>query len=142
MDSQKTFADSLATSTELNPPSPDFSQRFLVPACIGCCSGFLAGLFGLGSGAMVVPALSLFTEKSHKEVLGTSLCALVFPAVTGTATHFARGTLSMRVAPALAVGTFVGGLCGGSFAKSADEQDLKTLFAGWTAVLGVGALLL
>lgn len=113
--------------------------RVLVPVGIGTCSGFLAGLFGVGSGAMVVPALSLLTDKNHREILGTSLCALVFPAITGTMAQFARGTVAMRVAPALAAGAFAGGVCGGTLVKTAKEKDLKNLFCGWTIFLGMFA---
>ncbi|KAG7361533.1 sulfite exporter TauE/SafE [Nitzschia inconspicua] len=133
---------SLALATTGSSTEESISQRFFVPAGIGGCSGFIAGLLGVGSGAVVVPALALLTDKDYREILGTSLCALVFPAVTGTVTHFARGTLAMRVAPALAIGASLGGLCGASLAKSSNEDDLKTLFSGWTAVLGVGAWLL
>ncbi|VEU39705.1 unnamed protein product [Pseudo-nitzschia multistriata] len=51
-----------------------FVGRYIVPAGIGCCSGFLAGVFGVGGGAVVVPALSFFTDMDHYQALGTSLC--------------------------------------------------------------------
>ena len=53
---------------------PSMVRRYFVPAGIGCCSGFLAGVFGVGGGAVVVPALSLFTDMNHYQALGTSLC--------------------------------------------------------------------
>jgi len=48
-----------------------FAQSFL----LGSFSGFQAGLFGVGGGAVVVPALCLFTDLSYKEALGTSLAS-------------------------------------------------------------------
>jgi len=51
-----------------------FIRKYVVPAGIGTCSGFLAGMFGVGGGAIVVPALSLFTDMNHYQALGTSLC--------------------------------------------------------------------
>lgn len=51
-----------------------FVRRFVAPAGIGCCSGFLAGMFGVGGGAIVVPALSLLTDMNHYQAIGTSLC--------------------------------------------------------------------
>lgn len=39
---------------------------------IGLGSGFLAGVFGVGGGVVTVPAISLATDLSHKEV-GTSV---------------------------------------------------------------------
>ena len=40
-----------------------------------CVSGFQAGLFGVGGGAVVIPALCLFTDLSYKEALGTSFAS-------------------------------------------------------------------
>ncbi len=47
-----------------------------------CVSGFQAGLFGVGGGAVVIPALCLFTDLSYKEALGTS-----FASKTNDTTH-------------------------------------------------------
>jgi uncharacterized protein len=123
-------------------PQPSTMQRVFIPASIGASAGLLAGLLGIGSGAVVVPALSWLTDKNHREILGTSLGALVFPAVTGTVSHYARGTIAMRVAPALAVGALAGGLAGGTLAKLVEEDTLKNFFGSWTAILGIGAWLL
>ena len=49
-------------------------QRYVKASAIGCFSGFLAGMFGVGGGAVVVPALSLFMDMNHYQALGTSLC--------------------------------------------------------------------
>ena len=87
----------------------EWQKRLVPPAMIGIGSGFLAGLFGVGGGAVVVPALTLFTDVDHYQALGTSLCAMAFPAISGTITHFHKGNVAMRVAPVLAVGAFCGG---------------------------------
>mmetsp|Transcript_28996 Transcript_28996/g.78470 ORF Transcript_28996/g.78470 Transcript_28996/m.78470 type:complete len:306 (+) Transcript_28996:227-1144(+) len=118
-----------------------FVRRYIVPAGIGCCSGFLAGVFGVGGGAIVVPALSLFTDMNHYQALGTSLCAMVPTAVVGTATHMSKGTVAMRVAPALAVGAFAGAYYGGKLGLTIPEQQLKYGFSGTMVVLGLRTLL-
>jgi len=118
-----------------------FVRRYIVPAGIGCCSGFLAGVFGVGGGAIVVPALSLFTDMNHYQALGTSLCAMVPTAIVGTATHMSKGTVAMRVAPALAVGAFAGAYCGGKLGLTIPEQQLKYGFSGTMVVLGLRTLL-
>jgi uncharacterized membrane protein YfcA len=40
---------------------------------IGVASGLLAGTFGVGGGAIVVPALCVFTDLPYKSILGVSL---------------------------------------------------------------------
>jgi uncharacterized membrane protein YfcA len=126
------------TENTTNRPIP---QRLIAPACIGCCSGFLAGLFGVGGGAIVVPALTLATDMNHYQALGTSLCAMSLPAMVGTATHYGKGNVAMRVAPALAMGAFLGGYFGGKLGLRIDEQNLKLGFSSLMLVLGVRTLI-
>jgi uncharacterized membrane protein YfcA len=126
------------TENITNRPIP---QRLIAPACIGCCSGFLAGLFGVGGGAIVVPALTLATDMNHYQALGTSLCAMSLPAMVGTATHYGKGNVAMRVAPALAMGAFLGGYFGGKLGLRIDEQNLKLGFSSLMLVLGVRTLI-
>lgn len=116
-------------------------ERFVIPAMIGCGSGFLAGVFGVGGGAIVVPALSLLTGMNHYQALGTSLCAMSFPAMAGTVTHYGKGNVAMRVAPALAVGAFVGGYVGGNLGRHIDESKLQYAFGCLMIFLGVKSFL-
>lgn len=117
-----------------------FPQRLVAPAMIGVGSGFLAGLFGVGGGAIVVPALTVLTDMTHYQALGTSLCAMCLPAMVGTATHFTRGNVAMHVAPFLAVGSFVGAYLGGKLGLQTNENALRWGFSGVMVVLGTKAL--
>jgi uncharacterized protein len=92
-------------------------------------------------GAVVVPALSLTMDMDHYEALGTSLCAMVLPAVVGTATHYGRGNVVMGVAPGLALGAFAGAYLGGRLALSIPEDNLKYGFSGLMVALGLRTLL-
>lgn len=121
--------------------SASWQQRLLPPAMIGLGSGFLAGLFGVGGGAVVVPALTLFTDVNHYQALGTSLCAMALPAISGTLTHFRQGNVAMRVAPALAAGAFCGGYLGGRLGLNINEDALRWGFSGLILTLGVRTLL-
>lgn len=115
---------------------PDLSMVLKMSA-IGLGSGFLAGVFGVGGGVVTVPAISLTTDLSHKEVLGTSLAAMVIPALTGSVTHFRQGNLLPRVSVPLAVGTGLGAFFGGNYAaRHLDDTSLKWAFAGIMLAMG------
>ena len=51
----------------------------LIYIVIGLAAGVLAGLFGIGGGILIVPALAQFAKMPFKEATGTSLGALLLP---------------------------------------------------------------
>ena len=65
---------------------------------VGAAAGFLAGLFGVGGGAVVVPLLALATDLDHKTALGTSLCAMVPTGVAGVLAHRRLGHVKLAAA--------------------------------------------
>jgi uncharacterized membrane protein YfcA len=102
----------------------------------------MAGLFGVGGGAIVVPALTLFTDMNHYQSLGTSLCAMTLPAMMGTYTHYTKGHVAMRIAPTLAFGSFVGAYIGGKLiGLQTNENVLRWGFSGLMLALGVSTLM-
>jgi uncharacterized protein len=109
-------------------------------SCLGLFSGFAAGLFGVGGGAIVIPALTLLTDWTHYQALGTSLCAMIPTAMVGTYTHHRKGTVAMRIAPSLAVGSLVGAYLGGKLALKTDDMILRCGFSGILMMLGIRAL--
>lgn len=113
-------------------------ERLLPASVIGIFSGFLSGMFGVGGGAIVVPALVLSTDMSHHSALGTSLCAMVLPSMVGTYTHSTRGNVNWRVAPMLALGSAAAAFVGGrEVGMNLDEGVLRTGFSCLMLVLGV-----
>ncbi|GAX21662.1 hypothetical protein FisN_29Hh100 [Fistulifera solaris] len=120
--------------------------KWVAPACIGLCSGYLAGLFGVGGGTLVVPAL-LFTQQNdssapytHHRALATSLAAMVLPAFVGTVTHSTAGNVAFRVAPPLALGALLGAYGGGKLAIATNESTLQWGFSALLVLLGVRTL--
>ena len=113
-------------------------DRLLPASLIGMFSGFLSGMFGVGGGAIVVPSLVLSTDMTHHAALGTSLCAMVLPAIVGTYTHGQKGNVNWRVAPMLAFGSAVGAYFGGrEVGLNLDEGVLRAAFSCLMLVLGV-----
>ena len=116
-------------------------NRLMYPTFIGVGSGFLSGLFGVGGGTIVVPALTLLTDLTHHEALGTSLAAMILPALSGTYTHYQAGNCVMRVAPFLAAGALAGAYLGAMLSLRTDESTLQFGFAALLATLGVRTLM-
>ena len=117
------------------------SNRIVPAGIIGMGSGFLAGLFGVGGGAVVVPALTVVTDMSHYEALSTSLLAMTLPAISGTVTHFQKGNVATRVAFPLALGSFIGAYAGGRIGVKIPEDNLRWGFSALMFTLGTKTLL-
>ena len=121
---------------EMKQKNDDRVKDAIISGGIGLGSGFMAGLLGVGGGAVVVPALTLFTSMDHYTALGTSLAAMVLPAMVGTMTHYNKGNVNLRVAPALAVGSLIGAYGGGKMGVNLKEDHLRYGFS--TLLLGLG----
>lgn len=137
---QAPSTEETATTTGNAKLERPFLERVLPPAAIGMVSGFLAGLFGVGGGTIVVPALALATDMTHHQALATSLAAMILPAMVGTVTHAQAGNVAFRIAPALALGAAVGAVAGAKLAVKTDETTLRWGFSGLLGVLGVRTL--
>lgn len=111
-------------------------------AGVGLASGYLSGLFGVGGGVIVVPALTISCpDMTHKEALATSLAAMCLPALIGTYTHYQAGNCSVPVAPYLALGALVGAYIGGKISLETDEAKLRWGFSLLLSVLGIRTLI-
>lgn len=114
------------------------AEKFAKLCVIGCGVGVFSGLFGVGGGAITVPALTLsMPDMSHHEVIGTSCAAMVLPAVSGLCRHASTGALIPSAAVPLAMGTVIGSFFGGRYvALEMDENSLRNVFSGLLLVLG------
>lgn len=101
-----------------------------VYVAIGLVAGILAGVFGIGGGVVIVPALVLFANMTQRNATGTSLGALLLPAgALGAYAYWRSGNLDVRAALWMALGILVGGYCGAVLAQHVSESILKRAFA-------------
>jgi len=107
---------------------------------IGLMTGLLSGIFGVGGGAIAVPALCFVTDMPYHTVLGTSLAAMIPTTFSSAATHFLQGTMLIRVAIPLALGSAAGAFMGGMVAKDVSDVWLKYTMAIVLFTLGGNTL--
>lgn len=112
--------------------------RVMKLVVIGGAVGLFCGIFGVGGGAVTVPAVSLcLPELSHQDALGTSLAAMVLPALSGIARHAQTGAIVGSAALPLVVGSSLGSFLSGRFvALELDEASLRSIFAATMVVMG------
>ncbi len=97
------------------------TSNVLIFLCTGALAGVLAGLFGIGGGMVMVPALVfvLSAQGLPAEIvvhvsLATSLAVIALTSIASTRSHHRRGSVRWDVlrvyGPALAVGALLGAL--------------------------------
>lgn len=113
-------------------------MSWLIFVIIGASSGVLSGIFGIGGGIVLVPALVYFAGFSQKLAVGTSLAVLLPPVGIAAALEYYRhGNVDFRVALIVAVSLITGSWLGAKMANGLDEQSLKIAFGLFLIALGV-----
>ncbi len=97
---------------------------------IGLAAGVLAGLFGIGGGIVIVPALIMIARESPARATGTSLAALLLPVgALGAWEYYRRGFVDVRGAAGIALGLVIGAWLGASVASRIPLRLLQRSFA-------------
>jgi hypothetical protein len=121
-------------------------EAWLVYLAVGAIAGLLAGLFGVGGGLVIVPALAwVFSTQGVDPALimhlalGTSLTTIVLTAISSVRAHHRRGAVRWVIVHRLAPGIVVGTLAGAVIADALPTHALRQFFAVFE--LTVAALL-
>jgi len=111
-------------------------ETLLIYLAVGAIAGFIAGLFGVGGGLIIVPVLVyLFSQQGmHSEYLvhmavGTSLATIIFTSISSVRAHHRRGAVLWPVVWRLATGIVVGALLGAAIADWMSSLVLRRFFA-------------
>jgi len=97
---------------------------------IGLTAGLLSGIFGIGGGVVIVPALLLVGRMSPQTATGTSLASLLLPVgALGAWYYYRNGYLDLRAAMWIAAGLFLGAWLGAHLALKLPARDLQRAFA-------------
>ncbi len=108
---------------------------------IGLGAGISSGLFGIGGGVLIVPALVFLLNFSMQRAVGTSLAVLLPPiGAAAVIAYYRAGNIDWRASLILAVTVFVGAWLGAMLANHLNEQLLRTLFGVF--LLGLGCYVL
>ncbi len=107
---------------------------------IGLVAGIAGGMFGIGGGAIMVPAMVLLMGMDQKFATGTSLAAQILPiGILGAIVYQRNGNLNIRDAVLIALGLLVGNLFGALFANQPfiSSEIMKKLYGVF--LFGIGA---
>jgi uncharacterized membrane protein YfcA len=116
-------------------------MEYLVLIGIGVGAGILAGLFGIGGGVVIVPALVLLLKMEQHTATGTSLVALLLPVgLLGVWSYIRAGNITgmhVRFGLLIAAGLVLGTYLGAQLAEHLSNDTLRKLFAVFLLLVSV-----
>jgi len=105
---------------------------------IGLAAGVLSGLFGIGGGIMIIPALIFFAKFPTKLALGTSLGAMLLPVgLLGAYAYHQAGNLNIKASLLISLGLFFGAWLGARVANAIPAVTLQRMFAVFIVIMAV-----
>lgn len=123
--------------------SPDGMLRFtarcnFVLAFVGLGTGFLAGLFGVGGGFIIVPALMFITKMRIHQAVATSLFVITLIGLAGVGSELVQGrTLPWQLTGLFVAGGLAGMGAGRLLASRMAGPTLQKLFAVAIAIMAL-----
>jgi uncharacterized membrane protein YfcA len=117
-----------AAAVETNSRCPDVDVA--VVAAAGLATGLLTGLFGVGGGFAIVPALALGLRVPLRRAIATSLVIISLVSSIGLAEHLATGTrISWSIALPFTAAALLTASFGGTIARGLPQRTLARTFA-------------
>src|ERR1700679_3250606 len=113
----------------------------------GLFAGFCAGMFGIGGGFVVVPAMLLVLpllggdHKEHVHVaVGTSAATIIVASLRSVSAHAKRGAVDFTILKQWAPWLILGDVLGVVLAGHVDGQGLLLIFAVGVLLMSVNFL--
>ncbi|MDP9902537.1 sulfite exporter TauE/SafE family protein [Variovorax ginsengisoli] len=113
-------------------------------AVLGLCTGFLAGLLGIGGGMLMVPFITIImghrgvpADLAVKIAIATSMATIIFTSISSVRAHHRRGAVRWdivrRLSPGIVLGSLVGSLGVFALLKGTALAILFALFVSFSA---------
>lgn len=123
-------------------------ETLLLLACVGASAGFLAGLFGIGGGTVIVPIMvwllgywGIGGEYVQHLAIGTSFAVMVFTTFSGALAQHRRGAIRWEIVRNMSPMMVLGGILGSMVARYIPAAHLQLVFTVFIYALSVQLLL-
>lgn len=105
---------------------------------IGLAAGVLSGLFGIGGGVVIVPALIFIAGFRADNATGTSLGALLLPVgLLGAWSWWQKGHVNVKASMLIALGLAIGAFFGAQLGLRMSVPVLQRSFAIFLVAVAV-----
>lgn len=123
-------------------PAPERDSVWYVMLAVGLGAGVTSGLFGIGGGLVVVPALVMLLHYDQKRAVGTSLAALLPPVGIGAVlSYYDADKIELATAAFIALGLVGGAFTGARIALGLPSTTIKQLYGIFLLVISMKFIL-
>lgn len=113
-------------------------QTIAVYIGIGAAAGILSGMFGIGGGLIIIPALVYIAGFSQFTATGTSLAILLPPiGLIAAMEYYKRGNVNIQAAIVIAAALMGASWVGARITRNINELHVRFAFGTLLLVIGV-----
>jgi uncharacterized protein len=117
-------------------------MNYLLYVALGLVAGVLGGMFGIGGGSILIPALVFLFGLTQHQAQGTSLAIMVPPiGILAAMRYYQAGNVKLGMAGFICAGFLVGGLLGAQLIQNVPDVLLKRLFGIFLLMISVRMIL-
>ncbi|PAF37497.1 hypothetical protein CHH58_11845 [Terribacillus saccharophilus] len=102
----------IIVTKEINGTTYTYSFRFMAAFVLSLFVGLLSGMFGIGGGSFIVPAMILLFGFPAHIAVATSMLMVFFLSIVSTVMHISLGHVEWNVVWAFIPGAIIGGFLG------------------------------
>ena len=104
---------------------------------VGLAAGVLSGIFGIGGGTILIPALVFLFGLTQHQAQGTTLAIMVPPiGLLAALRYYYSGNVKLDMAACLCIGFLFGALLGAHYVQRVPDPVLKKLFGVFLLCIG------
>jgi uncharacterized protein len=105
---------------------------------VGLMAGIFGGTFGVGGGAIMVPAMVLAFGLTQPMAQGTALAVMMLPVfIPAVYRYYIAGNVNVKMAIFIALGFMVGAFLGAHLAQKVSADHLKRGFGVFLIGIGI-----
>jgi len=109
---------------------------------LGLIAGVFGGMFGIGGGTILIPALVYLFGLTQHQAQGTTLAIMVAPiGLLAALRYYYSGNVKLGMAGFICLGFFMGGLIGAHWVQGLSDLLMKRLFGVFLLIIAMRMIL-
>jgi uncharacterized membrane protein YfcA len=113
-------------------------MNYFLYVVLGLVAGVLGGMFGIGGGTILIPAMVFLFGLTQHQAQGTTLAIMVPPiGLLAAMQYYSKGHIKLAMAGFICLGFFFGGLIGAHLVQNIPDLGLKKLFGAYLLIVSL-----